>query len=422
MIVPRPDPHDALAQAWVLLRLGLHEPAAQCALQLAASAWGTSRPHADGSALWVGVVDILQAAGHGMAARGLIRDRLDDARCGDDLAGEWGAWLLARGGDDALALQCLQLAADAQPLQHEVLGWLTLALSRLGRCDMAWPRWQALFDQVPDDRVAREHGTRVWAWVGRGDRALACLQGIDTSRPDPADPRARLRDARIRHLWRVLRDEAPDAAPATGWLREAFEQTAAVYDAHLQALDNRGPVLLQQALVRSGIAAGAGLHVLDAGCGTGLCADVLRPVAARLDGLDLSPAMLAQARARGLYDSLQEADLCHAGPAAGPGADLVVCWDVLVYFGDLRLPLSALAGRLAPTGCLLLLVEAADSGCRCGIGGRHAHGVDHVRQALAATGLQLQWWVTEPHLRREFAAPVACHVAAATRGTGAWNP
>ena len=221
----------------------------------------------------------------------------------------------------------------------------------------------------------------------------------------------------------MLRDEAPDAAPATGWLREAFEQTAAVYDAHLQALDNRGPVLLPTGPGAFGhrrrcraARAGRGLRQ------TGLCADVLRPVAARLDGLDLSPAMLAQARARGLYDSLQEADLCHAGPAAGPGADLVVCWDVLVYFGDLRLPLSALAGRLAPTGCLLLLVEAADSGCRCGIGGRHAHGVDHVRRALAATGLQLQWWVTEPHLRREFAASVACHVAAATRGTGAWNP
>lgn len=409
-----PDRHETLAQAWVLLQLGLHEQAARLAGHLFASAWGAGPRPGDGCALWVGAVDILHAAGQGVAARAHIRDRVGDASAGAELAGEWGTWLLVHDADDALAAQCLQVAADAQPDSYELLAWLTLALARQGSAEPAWPRWQALFGRLGDSASAREHGARVWAWLRRRDLARQCLQGIAT----PAEPSGSaddmLRHARLRHLWRALRDEAPEPGPAPDLLREEFNRAAAHYDTHLQALDNRGPQLLRQALQRCGIQPGAALTVLDAGCGTGLCGDVLRPVAARLEGLDLSPAMLDQARTRGLYDALHEEDLCQAAAPRGFSADLVVCWDVLVYFGDLGPPLAALAGRLAPGGRLLALVEAADSGRVCGVGGRHAHGQDHLLQALAAAGLQALWLETVPQLRREFGSPVACHVVAAT--------
>jgi SAM-dependent methyltransferase len=44
--------------------------------------------------------------------------------------------------------------------------------------------------------------------------------------------------------------------------------------------------------------------VLELGCGTGLCAALFRPAAARLVGVDVSARMLERARARGLYDEL----------------------------------------------------------------------------------------------------------------------
>ena len=40
------------------------------------------------------------------------------------------------------------------------------------------------------------------------------------------------------------------------------------------------------------------LAILDLGCGTGLAGAVFKPLAARLDGVDLSPAMIEKARAR----------------------------------------------------------------------------------------------------------------------------
>ena len=49
--------------------------------------------------------------------------------------------------------------------------------------------------------------------------------------------------------------------------------------------------------------------MLDLGCGTGLGGAAFRPVVDWLVGVDLSPAMIAQAATKGLYDRLVTADL-----------------------------------------------------------------------------------------------------------------
>lgn len=62
----------------------------------------------------------------------------------------------------------------------------------------------------------------------------------------------------------------------------------------------------------------ASRRALDLGCGTGRIGRWLRAQGvARLDGLDLTPEMLAQACAKGLYDELVRGDLCATSlPAA----------------------------------------------------------------------------------------------------------
>jgi SAM-dependent methyltransferase len=57
-------------------------------------------------------------------------------------------------------------------------------------------------------------------------------------------------------------------------------------------------------------------RVLDLACGTGRIGKWLRAQGvATIDGLDLTPAMLAQARARGVYDQLLEGDVRATGLA-----------------------------------------------------------------------------------------------------------
>ena len=49
--------------------------------------------------------------------------------------------------------------------------------------------------------------------------------------------------------------------------------------------------------------------ILDAGCGTGLCGVLLKPLARSLTGVDLSASMLKKAKQRGIYDRLVEDEI-----------------------------------------------------------------------------------------------------------------
>lgn len=182
---------------------------------------------------------------------------------------------------------------------------------------------------------------------------------------------------------------APDRAPAA-YVRQLFDDYADRFDeALIGGLDYRAPALLAQALAAA-LGPVGGLTVLDAGCGTGLAAGMLRPLAARLDGIDLSPAMIAKAGERGLYDHLQTGDIVAALAAGGIRYDLIVAADVLVYLGDLAPLLAAAHAVLAPRGAFAFTVEKTDA--RAWILGpkqRYAHSAAYLGQAAAAAGFDV---------------------------------
>lgn len=104
--------------------------------------------------------------------------------------------------------------------------------------------------------------------------------------------------------------------------RRLYADWAATYDSDFAT---RMAYRLPQAVAEAFAGAGGRGPVLDAGAGTGLLGIAL---AARgigpVDGIDISPEMLAQARARGLYRHLAAADLTTAWtPPAGPYAGVV---------------------------------------------------------------------------------------------------
>jgi len=210
------------------------------------------------------------------------------------------------------------------------------------------------------------HFATAWFALGAirdrlGDHAGAVAAFERVRNADPDDYHgARLQLARL---------GGGEAAPAMteSYVRRLFDQYAARYDAALtEHLNYRGPALLRDAVGAAMAAAGRQMRfgaMLDLGCGTGLGGAAFRPIVERLVGVDLSPAMIAQAERKGLYDRLATADLSTflgAEIASGRRYDLVIAADVFVYVNDIAPIVAAIAQVLTPHGVLAFTVETHD--------------------------------------------------------------
>ena len=165
-----------------------------------------------------------------------------------------------------------------------------------------------------------------------------------------------------------------------------FDQYAPRFDAALvNGLGYRGPEILMQRIAASGFTAAQ--DVLDLGCGTGLMGEAIRAFAGRLEGMDISARMLAEARAKGIYDALQKRDIARL--EAGPERyDLIVAADVFAYIGALEGVIGWCRSALKAGGVLAFTVEAGgdDDEVVLRESRRFAHGRGYLAALLARAG------------------------------------
>lgn len=182
-------------------------------------------------------------------------------------------------------------------------------------------------------------------------------------------------------------DAATQAPPP--YVRALFDGYAEGFDRHL--VDGLG-YDVPQALAALLPAGRQFASALDLGCGTGLCAPPLQGRVARLTGVDLSPRMLAQARARGGYDALHESELLQWLRRAQPGFDLVLAADVFIYVGELADVFGEVRRVLLPGGLFAFSVEAAadDQPAMLGPQLRYRHGLDALHALAGSTGFDVQ--------------------------------
>jgi len=177
------------------------------------------------------------------------------------------------------------------------------------------------------------------------------------------------------------------SAPPGGFVEALFDQYAETFDASLvEKLGYRVPDLLLDA-VKPFAPFGT---AIDLGCGTGLMGEKLRPLAGRLEGYDISAAMLKKAEAKKVYDRVEKADLQTLELAAA-SADLIIAADVFMYVGALDGIARMVSDALKPGGLFAFSVEQNDGPqpLKLRESRRYAHSETYVRDTLGQAGLAL---------------------------------
>lgn len=380
-----------------------------------------------------GVGDLLQAAAARQAAGDLEAAAALYARLLKAQPRHWvalrnfGSLRRAQGRPgDAVELyrRALRLAPD-QPSLHRNL---SNALVDLGRIEPAIEHLQRALAASPEDVAAIGRLANLLGRAERLEDSLACYRRGIALAPESIPlwqglaltlhrlerfDEARQAYARLlelapaeesaRFLLAAVEGGRPATAPPAH-IRGLFDAFAPWFERNLVGeLGYRVPEQLE-ALLRRHLPAEACLdRAVDLGCGTGLLGERLRPLCRHLEGVDLSPGMLAQADRKRVYDRLVEDDAVAFLRAEGPAWSLIAAADLLIYVGELAPLIAAAAARLEPAGLLLVSTESQDIAADSwGLGpaARFRHGRDHVAAALTRAGLALVGEEEEP-IRRE---------------------
>jgi predicted TPR repeat methyltransferase len=352
--------------------------------------------------------------------------------------------IIARGrGDLEAALTLSARAVAANPESPVFLAARGATLAEAGRLEEAVEMLGRVATMRPGDAVSRRNLGQALCALGRVGEAIPHLR--EAALLAPHDPAAQLAlahglreagvpagaaeaarralpaggelGAQARFLLASLGEGEAPPRPPEAYIRNLFDTYAPRFEAELTGtLGYRTPEALTDLLREAGLMPEATLEVLDAGCGTGLSGQALRPWARRMTGVDLSPRMLDVARGRAIYETLEEAELVEFLAAHPAAYDLVAASDVLNYLGDLAPALRAVAGALRPGGHAAFSLETGEGApYALGEGMRYRHDPAHVL-ALAEAARLRPVAREEVTLREERGAPVAGTLLVLRRG------
>jgi predicted TPR repeat methyltransferase len=146
--------------------------------------------------------------------------------------------------------------------------------------------------------------------------------------------------------------------------------------------------------------------IVDAGCGTGLVGELVRTKTAHLIGVDMSDAMLTQARQKNVYDALICGDLLDYLTSHPQSCDIIASAATLIHFGDLDPVFAAAARCLRANGLFAFTLfpndedpEAVAIGTLNGLaqGGCFRHGDGYLRRTAAKHGYSVALLRCEAH-------------------------
>jgi predicted TPR repeat methyltransferase len=310
--------------------------------------------------------------------------------------------------DEAVAL--LQPSIESHPKHLLLRQAFAKALLAQGRSEEALDHSMeaAALEAESDENDGQSNRLYGYALckLGRFEEAAKLYRKRLEKSPDDVD---------ARHLLAACGGAETPARAEDAYVRDTFDRFAESFESQLGRLGYRAPKLIGLAAEQCLPPAAANLDVLDAGCGTGLLGDVLKPRCARLFGVDLSPGMLKRAQERGIYESVTEGELSAFLRNHPARYDLVASSDTLIYFGDMDEVAANAHSALREGGWLLFTLEDGGEqpeGYKLQFHGRYSHRSDYIVSVLERAGFT-DIRVAKADLRTEGGKPVLGLVVAA---------
>jgi predicted TPR repeat methyltransferase len=297
-------------------------------------------------------------------------------------------------GRFADALAVLEEATQRDPSDAQAWGHRATALAELGR----------IADALHCAEEALRRDERLHAvWTARGN-LLRETGRIEEAAECFRQALAHGGDAELNayFLAGLTGGEGP-AAPPRRYVQALFDGYAEGFEQHLrEVLDYRAPDLLVRGLSDQQFEA-----ALDLGCGTGLVGEQLRGRAKRIIGVDLSGNMVQQARARGVYDDVAQADALDYLRAANDTFDLVVAADLFIYVGELQQLFAQVHRVIATGGMFCFTVERAAASERVALRPslRYVHSRAYIESLASEIDFEIRQIAEQP-LREEQRVPI----------------
>lgn len=292
----------------------------------------------------------------------------------------------------AEAEACYRRALLFRPDFVQVYCNLGSVLCSLKKFAEAIENYQKALELSPDYKGGYEGLGICYAEMGKRDEAV-----INFNRYLELDPSDN-HEVKLR-LAQLNAAEIPKRYPSAVMLN-TYEKKAQNWDAEIQraGMEFLGPQQVRETLEKLKLPQEHQLDVLDIGCGTGICGEYLQRYARYLEGVDLSPPMLAQAKKKGYYNRLECVDALAYMRGCQRSFDLITASGVLILFGDLLPVFQTAEHLLKPGGIFVFTLYRSESEK---IMVRHnlhfAHSEAYVHETATASGLSVASLEPEIH-------------------------
>lgn len=295
------------------------------------------------------------------------------------------------------AVLCFEKSLARQARFFPALFALGKVNMSLGKYDRAIAQFHQALELQPQSTGTLHALASAYALQEMNEEAITCYERLLALNPH---------DESAQHALNVLQGERSPRAPKQH-VAMLFDEMSDTFEAHLHKLGYQVPQWIYEALIEQTGPEIKFSHMLDMGCGTGLGGQLFSLHVVQMDGIDLSPRMIREAKRKEVYDHLEVADLLDYLEQCDDKFDLLLATDVFTYLGDLHPVFEAVVEVAEPGAWFLFSTEECEAGdYELRPTGRYAQSMAYIESLAQAFGFAIPY-EREIIVREDRSEPVA---------------